>query len=298
MNLAALKYVVSLAKEKHFGRAARACGVAQPTLSVAVKNLEEELGVQLFERSPMDVRVTSTGLPIVRHAFLVLQEIHAIEEIARNSQNPNMGVLRLGVVHHLNPSWMPQWVQRIRALTPQMPVLTHVDCGARLLAQLRSGVIDCAVMDIPITDLEFKTAAIFEESLFVAVGPQHPWAQLQEIDIVALQHETLLLPSMGDGLLEALIQRSPELARLKTGSSGMTQEIKGATLESIAHMVVAGMGVSLLPRMPVSAADKNDLCYLKLSGMDLMRPLDLVWRPNRSREPTLMAILDILRGGH
>lgn len=298
MNLTALKYVVSLAREKHFGRAARACGVAQPTLSVAVRNLEEELGVQLFERSPMDVRVTSAGLPIVRHAFSVLQDVHAIEEIARNSQNPNVGVLRLGVVHNLNPGWMPQWMQRIRSLAPQMPVLTHQDLCAKLLDQLRDGVIDCAVMDIPVTDLELKTAPIFEEPVFVAVGPRHPWAQLQEIDIAALQHETLLLPSMGDCLLDALIQSSPELARLKTSASGMAQEIKGASLESIAHMVVAGMGVSLLPRMPSSASAQDDLRYLKVSGMDLMRQVVLVWRPNFSREPSLMAILDVLRDSY
>ena len=114
MNLTSLKYIVSLAREKHFGRAAKACGVAQPTLSVAIKNLEEELGIQLFERTPMDVRVTSTGLTVVRHAMAVLQDIHAIEEVARNSQNPNVGVLRLGVVHHLNPRLMPHLMQRIR----------------------------------------------------------------------------------------------------------------------------------------------------------------------------------------
>jgi LysR family transcriptional regulator, hydrogen peroxide-inducible genes activator len=298
MNLTALKYVVSLAREKHFGRAARACGVAQPTLSVAVRNLEEELGVQLFERSPMDVRVTSAGLPIVRHAFSVLQDVHAIEEIARNSQNPNSGVLRLGVVHNLNPEWVPQCMQRIRSLAPQMPVLTHQDLCVKLLEQLRDGVIDGAVMDIPITDLELKTAPIFAEPLFVAVGPHHPWAELTEIDIAAMQQETLLLPSMGDCLLDALTLTHPELAGLKTSKSGMAQEIKGATLESIAHMVVAGMGVSLLPRMPSSASDQDDLRYLKLSGMHLVRQVVLVWRPHFNREPSLMALLDVLRASH
>lgn len=298
MNLTALKYVVSLAREKHFGRAARACGVAQPTLSVAVRNLEEELGVQLFERSPMDVRVTSAGLPIVRHAMSVLQDVHAIEEIARNNQNPNAGVLRLGVVHNLNPEWVPQCMQRIRTLAPQMPVLTHQDLCAKLLEQLRDGVIDGAVMDIPITDMALQTAPIFAEPLFVAVGPQHPWASLKEIDLAALQQETLLLPSMGDCLLDALILSHPELAGLKNSQSGMAQEIKGATLESIAHMVLAGMGVALLPRMPSAVSDQTDLCYLNLSGTVLVRQVVLVWRPHFGREPSLMRVLDVLRSAH
>lgn len=297
MNLTALKYVVFLAREKHFGRAARACGVSQPTLSVAIKNLEEELGVQLFERSPMDVRVTSLGLPIVRHALSVLQDVQAIEEIARNSQHPIGGILRVGVVHNLQPEWLSQRMQRIRWQAPQMPVLVHHDLCAKLRLQLHDGVIDCAVMDVPISDLELKSAPLFEESLFVAVGPQHVWAPLKEIDLAALQHETLLLPSMGEGVLDALIQTRPELACLKNNASGMTQMIKGATFESIAHMVVAGMGVALLPRMPTGSTDGNDLGYLNLSGMELKRQVALVWRSNTSREDAILSILDALRDG-
>lgn len=298
MNLTSLKYIVSLAREKHFGRAAKACGVAQPTLSVAIKNLEEELGIQLFERTPMDVRVTSTGLTVVRHAMAVLQDIHAIEEVARNSQNPNVGVLRLGVVHHLNPRLMPHLMQRIRTIAPQMPLLTQQDFCLQLLEQIEDGTIDCAVMDAPVKHHDFETAPLFEEPLYIAVGPQHPWAQLQEVDVNALLQEPLLLPSLGHCLLDTLIQSTPELASLKTGRSGMVQEIKGATLESIAHMVVAGMGVAILPRLPQSLAEGDDLCYLKLSGVPMVRRIVLVWRAQSNRQACLMSILGVLREFH
>ena len=182
MNLTALKYIVSLAKEKHFGHAAKACGVTQPTLSIAVKNLEQELGVQLFERSPMNVRVTSSGLPIVRHAHAVMQEVHAIEEIARNSRKPQTGLLRLGLVHHLSPRLMPALVRGMRTLAPEMPVISLEGLSASLSEQLRDGAIDCALMDTPVADSELQSAPLFDEDLFVAVGPKHPWAQLQNID--------------------------------------------------------------------------------------------------------------------
>lgn len=307
MNLAALRYIVSLAKEKHFGHAAQACGVTQPTLSIAVKNLEEELGVQLFERSHSVVRVTSSGIPIVRHAFAVLQEVHAIEEIARNSRNPHTGVLRLGLVHHLNPRLMPAFVRGMRALAPQMPVISNEDARAKLTEQLRDGAIDCALMDTPLSDSEFKSALVLEERLFIAVGSQHPWAQRKTIDLAALQQETLLLPRMGDSLLDALIQTNPALASLKSCKSGLVQEVKGASMEAVSHMVLAGMGAAILPRLthalsapqpPQARAAHNprsDITYLTLSGVSLVRRVALVWRANSKRETDMAFVRQVLQ---
>lgn len=298
MNLTSLKYIVALAREKHFGRAAKACEVSQPTLSIAVKKLEEELQVQLFERGPFDVRVTTVGMPIVRHAMTALQEIHAIEELARNSHNPNAGVLRLGLVHNLNPGWVPQLMQRIRTLAPRMPVLSHQDRCSRLLDQLREGTIDCALMDGPVPDAEFKTAGLFEETLFIAVAPHHRLAKFQEIAITDLQQETLLLPGMGDCLLEALTRNTPQAAQLIHRQSCMIEEVKGASMESIAHMVLAGMGVALLPRLAWAHADEEDLRYLHLSGLPLSRQLALVWRVDGGREAGVMALRQTLLDFH
>jgi LysR family hydrogen peroxide-inducible transcriptional activator len=298
MNLTALKYIVSLAKEKHFGHAAQACGVTQPTLSIAVKNLEQELGVQLFERSPMNVRVTSSGLPIVRHAHAVMQEVQAIEEIARNSRKPHTGLLRLGLVHHLSPRLMPALVRGMRTLAPEMPVISHEGLIATLSEQLRDGAIDCALMDTLVADSELQSAPLFDEDLYVAVGPKHPWAQLQNIDLPALQQETLLLPSLGQGLLDALIHGNPELASLKTRKSGLVQEVKGASMEALAHMVLAGMGVAILPRWPspgATSAHPQDITCLTLSGSHLTRRVALVWRANSKRKTDLELLLQVLQ---
>ena len=295
MNLTSLKYIVALAREKHFGRAAKACEVSQPTLSIAVKKLEEELQVQLFERGPFDVRVTTVGMPIVRHAMTALQEIHAIEALARNSHNPGVDVLRLGLVHNLNPGWTPQLMQRIRTLAPRMPVLSHQDRCSRLLDQLREGTIDCALTDGPVPESGFKTAGLFEEPLFIAVAPDHRLAKFREIAITELQQETLLLPGMGDCLLDALVRNTPQAAQLIDRQSCMIEEVKGASMESIAHMVVAGMGVALLPRLAWADADADDLRYLTLAGMPLSRQLMLVWRADGDRETGVKALLQTLQ---
>ena len=297
MNLTALKFIVSLAKEKHFSRAAKACGVAQPTLSIAVKNLEEELGVQLFDRSHSVLRVTSSGISIVRHAFAVLQEVQAIEEIARNSRKPNTGLLRLGLVHHLNPRLMPALLHGMRALAPMMPVISNEDVTVKLAEQLREGAIDCALMDAP-TDTDFKSAQVFEERLFIAVGPKHPWARRKTIDLAALQQETLLLPQLGEGLLDALSHTSPKLASLKSHRSGLVQEMHGASMEAVAHMVQAGMGVAILPRLSLpltSPLTPNDISYLTLSGVQMLRRVALVWRANSQRETDMDGLVQVLR---
>jgi len=299
MNLTTLRYIVALAREKHFGRAARACEVSQPTLSIAIKKLEEELGVQLFDRSPLDVRVSAVGLPILRHAMTVLQEVQAIETIARSSQQAGsgagVGVLRLGLVHHLHPDLMPRLMQRIRTLAPNMPVLPQQHDCPHLLEQLREGTIDCALMDAQSCGHEFRTSLLFEEALYIALPWQHALARQDCVDLDALQDETLLLPARGDCLLEPLMHTCPELGSWLHSRSGMVQEVKGASLESVAHMVVAGLGVALLPRLPAPADGSEDIRYLQLQGLPLRRQLALAWRAGCSRESGVLALLQSLQ---
>jgi len=294
MNLAALKYIVSLAREKHFGHAALACGVTQPTLSVAVKNLETELGVQLFERSPMNVRLTTTGLSVVRHAMVILQETRAIEETARQNQNLEMGVLRLGLVYNLHPGWIPKLMQRSRLSAPQMPVLWQHDMRSKLQEQLKKGRIDCAILDVPISDAGFTISPLIQEPLYIAVSAQHPLANAKAVTIKALENETLLLPGLGDSQLDTFEQTCPEFAQWVNDRLCMVQKVKGASLESVAHMVVAGMGIALLPRLS-SLANDADICYLNLNGIALSRQLVLAWRDNNPRESSCLLLLQTLQ---
>jgi len=295
MNLLALKYMVSLAREKHFGHAAQACGVSQPTLSIAVKNLEAQLGVQLFERHPMDVRPTPVGLAIVRHAMQVLQEIQAIEEVARASHSQDVGLLRVGAAHHVQAGWMTHCMQRCRAVAPQMPVLWHHDTRSKLNEQLKDGAIDFAILDCPTVEAGLKTALLLQEPLFVAVAAHHPLARLKKVELQALEQETLLLPGVGDNLLDPLTQTCPDLARWVSGPNCMVQKVKGASLESIAHMVLAGLGVAIMPRISSPNKDEEGLCYLSLKGIKLSRQLILAWRAQHHRESARALLMGVLQ---
>ncbi len=146
MTLTELKYIVAVAREKHFGRAAEACFVSQPTLSVAIKKLEDELECKLFERSASEVAVTPIGAEIVRQAQAVLEQAAEIREIARRGKDPLNGPLKLGVIYTIGPYLLPDLVRQIILATPQMPLMLQENFTARLLEMLRTGEIDCAIL--------------------------------------------------------------------------------------------------------------------------------------------------------
>ena len=146
MTLTELKYIVAVAREKHFGKAADACYVSQPTLSVAIKKLEEELEVKLFERSASEVSVTPLGEEIVRQAQMVLEQAAGIKEIAKRGKDPLAGALTLGVIYTIGPYLLPDLVRKAIERTPQMPLMLQENFTVKLLEMLRTGEIDCAIM--------------------------------------------------------------------------------------------------------------------------------------------------------
>ena len=164
MTLTELKYIVAVAREKHFGRAADACYVSQPTLSVAVKKLEDELEIKLFERSAGDVSVTPLGEQIVRQAQSVLEQAAAIKEIAKRGKDPLAGALTLGVIYTVGPYLLPELVRHAIARTPQMPLMLQENFTAKLLEMLRTGEIDCAIMAEPFPDTGLALAPLYDES--------------------------------------------------------------------------------------------------------------------------------------
>ncbi|OYY59656.1 MAG: LysR family transcriptional regulator, partial [Burkholderiales bacterium 28-67-8] len=145
MTLTELRYLVAVARERHFGRAAEACFVSQPTLSVAIKKLEEELDVKLFERGSNEVTVTPLGLEIVHQAHLVLEQAAGIKEIARHGKNPLSGPLRLGVIYTIAPYLLPDLVRQSIDRVPQMPLILQENFTVKLLEMLRASEIDAAV---------------------------------------------------------------------------------------------------------------------------------------------------------
>jgi LysR family transcriptional regulator, hydrogen peroxide-inducible genes activator len=294
MTLTELKYIVAVAREKHFGKAADACFVSQPTLSVAVKKLEEELDVKLFERSANEVTVTPLGEDIVRQAQAVLEQAGQIKEIAKHGKDPLAGPLKLGVIYTIGPYLLPDLVRQMITHTPQMPLMLHENFTVKLLEMLRTGEIDCAVLAEPFPDTGLATAPLYDEPFYAAVPVNHPLAGLESITSEALRAETMLLLGTGHCFRDHVLEVCPEFARFSSNAEGIRKSFEGSSLETITHMVAAGMGVTVVPRLsiPKSALSMNAkpkrandalIKYLPFTGDSPTRRVVLVWRRSFTR---------------
>ena len=296
MTLTELRYIVAVARERHFGRAAEACFVSQPTLSVAVKKLEEELDVKLFERGSNEVSVTPLGEEIIRQAQSVLEQAQSIKEIAKRGKDPLAGPLRLGVIYTIGPYLLPDLVRNAIAEVPQMPLMLQENFTARLLDMLRSGELDCAILAEPFPDTNLALAPLYDEPFLVAVPRSHPLASHERINAEELKQETMLLLGTGHCFRDHVLEVCPEFARFSSNAEGIRKSFEGSSLETIKHMVAAGMGVTLVPRLSVPPSaldgaprpgadfgDSSYVRYLPFKGDPPTRRVVLAWRRSFTR---------------
>ena len=197
MTLTELKYIVAVAREKHFGKGADACHVSQPTLSVAIKKLEGELQVKLFERNANEITVTPLGQEIIRQAQSVLEQAEQIKDIAKRGKDPLAGSLRLGVIHTIGPYLLPDLVRQTIAKLPQMPLMLQENFTVKLLEELRNGEIDCAILAEPFPDTNLAVAPLYDEPFMAAVPSSHALAGLKSVTAEEIKKETMLL--LGNG---------------------------------------------------------------------------------------------------
>ncbi|MVW73310.1 MULTISPECIES: LysR substrate-binding domain-containing protein [unclassified Bordetella] len=292
MTLTELKYIVAVARERHFGRAAEACFVSQPTLSVAIRKLEDELGVTLFERGGSEVGVTAIGQRIVTQAQKVLEESASIKEIARQGHDPLAGPLRVGVIHTIGPYLLPRLVPTQIARTPQMPLLLQENFTLRLVELLRQGEIDCAIMALPLPEAGLVTQPLYDEPFIVAVPKDHPWAERESISSEDLKQQTMLLLGTGHCFRDQVLEVCPELSRFSAASDGIQRTFEGSSLETIRHMVAAGIGVTVLPQtaIPEVPSDKGLIRYVPFSGRPPERRVVLAWRRSFPRLAAIEAL--------
>ena len=301
MTLTELKYIVAVAREKHFGKAAEACFVSQPTLSVAVKKLEEELDVKLFERSAGEVAVTPLGEQIVRQAQSVLEQAAEIKEIAKRGKDPLGGPLKLGVIYTIGPYLLPDLVRQNIALTPQMPLMLQENFTVRLLDMLRTGEIDCAILAEPFPDTGLAIAPLYDEPFMAALPAGHALAAGDSVSSDQLKREHMLLLGTGHCFRDHVLQVCPEFARFSSNTEGIRKSFEGSSLETIKHMVAAGMGVTLVPRLAVppealGAAEPDApgvVRYLPIhddGGAPPTRRVVLAWRRSFTRYEAIAAL--------
>jgi LysR family transcriptional regulator, hydrogen peroxide-inducible genes activator len=311
MTLTELKYIVALAREKHFGRAAEACFVSQPTLSVSIKKLEEELSCKLFERSANEVTVTPLGEEIVRQAQSVLEQASQIKEIAKRGKDPLAGNLKLGVIYTIGPYLLPDLVRQVMTRTPQMPLMLQENFTVKLLEMLRTGEIDCAILAEPFPDTGLAMAPLYDEPFMIAVPSTHELASREAIAAQELKQQSMLLLGNGHCFRDHVLEVCPEFARFSSYAEGISKSFEGSSLETIKHMVAAGMGITVVPQLSVpkgqfphvplaqgatkKRANKASesvpyVSYIPFEGSPPTRRVVLAWRRSFTRYEAIAAL--------
>jgi LysR family hydrogen peroxide-inducible transcriptional activator len=285
MTLTELKYIVAVARERHFGRAAEACFVSQPTLSVAIRKLEDELGVQLFERGSSEISVTPIGEQVVEQAQRVLEQASAIREIAKQGKDPLDGPLKVGVIYTIGPYLLPALVRQMISDAPHMPMLLQENYTIKLLELLRQGEIDVAILADPFNAQGLVSQPLYDEPFVVAVPAGHPLSKRRSVPASYLKSETMLLLGTGHCFRDQVLEVCPELLRFSQTSAGIQKTFEGSSLETIRHMVASGIGITVLPRMAIPAQPKSDplLRYVRFEEPVPSRRVAIAWRKSYSR---------------
>jgi LysR family transcriptional regulator, hydrogen peroxide-inducible genes activator len=292
MTLTELKYIVAVAREKHFGHAAEACFVAQPTLSVAIKKLEDELGVPIFERGGSEISMTPLGSQIVAQAERVLEQTAAIREIAKQNKDPLTGQLRLGVIYTVAPYLLPQLVRNMIERVPQMPLVLQENFTVKLVEMLRQGELDAAIMAQPFPQQGLLVQPLYDEPFVVAMPSSHPWSGREKISSADLKNETMLLLGNGHCFRDQVLEVCPEMARFSTTGDGIARTFEGSSLETIRHMVASGIGITVLPKASVPDMQAQDglLRYVPFEDPVPTRRVVIAWRKSFTRRPAIEAV--------
>lgn len=242
MTLNELRYIVAVAQEKSFGRAAAKCFVSQPALSVAIQKLEEELGTQLFERGKSEVSVTPVGARVVEQAQLVLEEAARIRELARAGRNQLVGSLKLGVIYTVAPYLLPDLIPVLHLRAPEMPLELEENLTEVLEVELKSGRLDAAIIALPFAPPGVATVFLYEEPFQVVVPSEHKWAKRRSVHPDELVGEHAILLNVGHCFRDQILDACPELNRQDVPTA------RTNSLETVRNMVASGLGVSVLPR--------------------------------------------------
>ncbi len=292
MNLRDLKYLVALADHKHFGRAAAACFVSQPTLSTQIKKLEDELGVPLVERAPRKVMLTPAGREAATRARGIVAEIEQMKEAARRSQDPEAGTVRLGIFPTLGPYLLPHVIPSIRQRFPQLELLLVEEKSDLLLTQLREGKLDAAILALPLHDDQLQTEFLFEEPFVLAVPEEHPLARRDALDVAELHDLRLLLLEDGHCL------RDQALDVCHLAGTSEKSGFQATSLETLRQMVAANVGVTLLPMLAVKPPVAPSPNLRLLDFRDRPRPsrrIAMVWRRSSAMGAFLEQLAQVFR---
>lgn len=295
MTLTELRYIVALAQTQHFGQAAERCHISQPTLSVGVKKLEEDLGVLIFERSKSAVRVTPVGEAIVAQAQRVLEQAQTIRELAQAGKNQLTAPLRVGAIYTVGPYLFPQMIPLLHRSAPEMPLYIEENFTHILRDKLRNGELDVIIIALPYQDADVLTKIAYEEPFCVLLPAEHPWTQRDSIDSSMLNDKSLLLLGEGHCFRDQVLEACPTT---QTGNpENRYTTVEASSLETIRHMVASGLGVSVLP---LSAVDNHryaeDVIAVRpFTAPAPTRTVAIAWRATFPRPKAIDVLMDAIR---
>lgn len=282
MTLNELRYIVAVAQERSFRRAAERCFVSQPALSLAIQKLEEELALQIFERSRTAVSVTPIGELIVAQAQRALEETARINEIAKQGKDQLTGTIKIGAIYTVGPYLLPELIPVLKRLAPDMPLEVEENLTANLEVLLANGRLDVIIIALPFTGPGIVTRALYDEDFDVLVPADHPWATKSQIAAGELTNEKVLLLNSGHCFSNQVMEACPELSR-KSGEAA-----QGNSLETIRNMVASGLGITVLP----ASANREKYRSRLTSAIPFAQPapsrrIALAWRKSFVREKAI-----------
>ncbi|MCB1560858.1 MAG: DNA-binding transcriptional regulator OxyR [Xanthomonadales bacterium] len=291
MNLRDLRYLVALAEHRHFGRAAAACYVSQPTLSTQIRKLEDELGVTLIERAPRRVMLTPVGRDIAERAGRVLAEVEQLKQTARRATDPESGAIRLGIFPTLGPYLLPHVIPRIRKRFPRLELLLVEEKTEVILKRLREGQLDAGILALPLPDEHLHIEPLFDEPFVLAVPESHPFAKRKSLKTDQLATESLLLLEDGHCL------RDQALDVCHLAGAFEKSGFRATSLETLRQMVAANVGMTLLPTLAVKPpVPRSDAIHLlRFEGEAPRRQIAMVWRRSSAMDDTLSALAGEIR---
>ena len=299
MTLTELRYLVALSESGHFRKAAEQCNVSQPTLSIAIKKLEEELGISLFERSRHKITATPTGEDIIEQARTVLQETQNLLNLAELGKDPLGSVLSVGAIYTIGPYLFPRLVTRLQQAAPQMPLFIEEGYTTSLRGKLSSGELDAIFVALPFTDTDIVTRAIYDEPFVLLLPEDHPLSAHKRIDPAALAAHRVLLMGQGHCFRDQVLEACPGLQQAinDNNARGGHAVVEGSSLETLKHMVASGLGITVLPESAANVATygEHTLAVRPFAEPVPKRTVALAWRVSYPRHQAIDTLTNALR---
>ena len=288
LTLRQLRYFEALAEHAHFGRAAEACAVSQPALSLQIRDLEQSLGAELFERSPRQVRLTPFGEEFAPRVREILRAVDELGDLARASQSWLSGRLRIGVIPTVAPYLLPRIVGSLNRLHPGLDIHVRETLTAKLLRELAEGRLDAAIVALPVSEPNFSEAPIFVEEFLLVRTSEDAGKPVPGID--KLKEMRLLL------LEEGHCFRDQALAFCNMGSSLPREVLEGSSLSTLVQMVAAGIGVTFIPEMAVPVETRSAAVSLaRFAAPQPQRTIGMIWRRSSPLAAQLQNVAGIVR---